>query len=209
MTMSFILDIIVSSITELFPGAATNEPAEQAKLLMRLPAHIEEMVELSVNTGARDENVSGLQWARGSQRSRDQAQCVRGAFTALANIYMARNKLMAQVHEGRNRAKRPAKWRPMATQSAGKRRSATKSTCHSPRPTLCRPVFSVALSIPGANWLPANKECCGGNGSSTICHECDPWLVGHLALGTQLPQLDASLVDQSHSVKATKRQLTA
>ena len=37
--------------------------AEQAKLLMRLPAHLQDTVEFSVNTGARDENVGGLQWA--------------------------------------------------------------------------------------------------------------------------------------------------
>lgn len=36
--------------------------AEQAKLLLRLPAHLQETVEFSVNTGARDENVCGLQW---------------------------------------------------------------------------------------------------------------------------------------------------
>lgn len=36
--------------------------AEQAKLLLRLPAHLQEMVEFAVNTGARDENVCGLQW---------------------------------------------------------------------------------------------------------------------------------------------------
>ena len=36
--------------------------SEQAKLLLRLPSHLQEMVEFSVNTGARDENVCGLQW---------------------------------------------------------------------------------------------------------------------------------------------------
>jgi len=35
---------------------------EQAKLLMRLPRHLQDMVEFSVNTGARDENVCGLRW---------------------------------------------------------------------------------------------------------------------------------------------------
>lgn len=37
--------------------------AEQAKLLLRLPGHLQETVEFSVNTGARDENVCGLQWS--------------------------------------------------------------------------------------------------------------------------------------------------
>lgn len=37
--------------------------AEQAQLLTRLPPHLQDMVEFSVNTGARDENVCGLQWA--------------------------------------------------------------------------------------------------------------------------------------------------
>lgn len=37
--------------------------AEQAKLLLRLPAHLQETVEFAVNTGARDENVCGLQWS--------------------------------------------------------------------------------------------------------------------------------------------------
>lgn len=36
--------------------------AQQAKLLPRLPAHLAEMVEFTVNTGARDENVCGLRW---------------------------------------------------------------------------------------------------------------------------------------------------
>lgn len=36
--------------------------AEQAKLLLRLPVHLQETVEFAVNTGARDENVCGLQW---------------------------------------------------------------------------------------------------------------------------------------------------
>ena len=36
--------------------------AEQAKLLLRLPGHLQETVEFAVNTGARDENVCGLQW---------------------------------------------------------------------------------------------------------------------------------------------------
>jgi len=36
--------------------------AEQAKLLPRLPAHLADMVEFAVNTGARDENVCGLRW---------------------------------------------------------------------------------------------------------------------------------------------------
>jgi integrase len=36
---------------------------EQAKLLLRLPTHLQEMVEFAVNTGARDENVCGLQWS--------------------------------------------------------------------------------------------------------------------------------------------------
>lgn len=35
---------------------------EQAKLLTRLPGHLQDMVEFSVNTGARDENVCGLRW---------------------------------------------------------------------------------------------------------------------------------------------------
>ena len=37
--------------------------AEQAKLLLRLPGHLQETVEFAVNTGARDENVCGLQWS--------------------------------------------------------------------------------------------------------------------------------------------------
>jgi len=37
--------------------------SEQAKLLLRLPIHLQEMVEFSVNTGARDENVCALQWS--------------------------------------------------------------------------------------------------------------------------------------------------
>ncbi|WP_382155315.1 tyrosine-type recombinase/integrase [Hydrogenophaga sp. ANAO-22] len=36
--------------------------AEQAKLLPRLPDHLAEMVDFTVNTGARDENVCGLRW---------------------------------------------------------------------------------------------------------------------------------------------------
>lgn len=36
--------------------------SEQAKLLMRLPGHLQQMVEFSVNTGARDSNVCGLRW---------------------------------------------------------------------------------------------------------------------------------------------------
>lgn len=36
--------------------------AEQATLLRQLPAHLEAMVEFTVNTGARDENVCGLRW---------------------------------------------------------------------------------------------------------------------------------------------------
>ena len=36
--------------------------SEQAKLLLRLPGHLQETVEFAVNTGARDENVCGLQW---------------------------------------------------------------------------------------------------------------------------------------------------
>jgi integrase len=36
--------------------------SEQAKLLTRLPRHLQDMVEFSVNTGARDENVCGLRW---------------------------------------------------------------------------------------------------------------------------------------------------
>lgn len=36
--------------------------AEQAKLLPRLPDHLAAMVEFTVNTGARDENVCGLRW---------------------------------------------------------------------------------------------------------------------------------------------------
>jgi len=35
---------------------------EQAKLLTRLPRHLQDMVEFAVNTGARDENVCGLRW---------------------------------------------------------------------------------------------------------------------------------------------------
>jgi integrase len=37
--------------------------AEQAKLLPRLPAHLQATVEFSLNTGARDRNVCGLLWA--------------------------------------------------------------------------------------------------------------------------------------------------
>lgn len=37
--------------------------AEQAQLLPRLPAHLADMVEFTLNTGARDENVCGLGWA--------------------------------------------------------------------------------------------------------------------------------------------------
>ncbi|MGE3346092.1 MAG: tyrosine-type recombinase/integrase [Ramlibacter sp.] len=36
--------------------------AEQALLLPRLPAHLQDMVEFSLNCGARDENVCGLRW---------------------------------------------------------------------------------------------------------------------------------------------------
>lgn len=36
--------------------------AEQALLLPALPAHLADMVEFTVNTGARDENVCGLRW---------------------------------------------------------------------------------------------------------------------------------------------------
>lgn len=36
--------------------------SEQAKLLVRLPGHLQEMVEFAVNTGARDENICGLRW---------------------------------------------------------------------------------------------------------------------------------------------------
>ncbi len=55
-------------IEMLDEAAQKREPypitwAEQAKLLMRLPAHLQDMVEFSVNTGARDENVCGLRWA--------------------------------------------------------------------------------------------------------------------------------------------------
>jgi integrase len=35
---------------------------EQAKFLPRLPKHLADMVEFSLNTGARDENVCGLRW---------------------------------------------------------------------------------------------------------------------------------------------------
>lgn len=37
--------------------------AEQARLLTRLPAHLQATVEFSLNTGARDSNVCGLQWS--------------------------------------------------------------------------------------------------------------------------------------------------
>ena len=55
-------------IEMLDEAAQKREPypiawADQAKLLMRLPAHLQDTVEFSVNTGARDENVCGLQWA--------------------------------------------------------------------------------------------------------------------------------------------------
>jgi integrase len=36
--------------------------SEQARLLQRLPAHLQEPVEFALNTGARDENVCGLRW---------------------------------------------------------------------------------------------------------------------------------------------------
>ena len=36
--------------------------AEQADLFPRLPAHLADMCEFTVNTGARDENVCGLRW---------------------------------------------------------------------------------------------------------------------------------------------------
>lgn len=36
--------------------------AEQAQLLPQLPAHLADMVEFTLNTGARDENVCGLRW---------------------------------------------------------------------------------------------------------------------------------------------------
>lgn len=55
-------------IEMLDENAQKREPypiqwSEQAKLLLRLPGHLQEMVEFSVNTGARDENVCGLQWS--------------------------------------------------------------------------------------------------------------------------------------------------
>lgn len=37
--------------------------AEQAKLLPRLPSHLQRMVLFALNTGARDDNVCGLRWA--------------------------------------------------------------------------------------------------------------------------------------------------
>lgn len=37
--------------------------AEQTKLLTRLPPHLQDMVEFALNTGARDDNVCGLEWA--------------------------------------------------------------------------------------------------------------------------------------------------
>lgn len=37
--------------------------AEQARLLTRLPAHLQATVEFSLNTGARDSNVCGLRWS--------------------------------------------------------------------------------------------------------------------------------------------------
>lgn len=37
--------------------------AQQAELLPRLPAHLQRMVLFALNTGARDENICGLQWA--------------------------------------------------------------------------------------------------------------------------------------------------
>jgi integrase len=54
-------------IEMLDENAQKREPypihwSEQAKLLQRLPSHLQETVEFSVNTGARDENVCGLRW---------------------------------------------------------------------------------------------------------------------------------------------------
>jgi hypothetical protein len=65
-------------IEMLDEAAQKREPypitwAEQAKLLMRLPAHLQDMVEFSVNTGARDENVCGLQWRGRSTCPRSNA----------------------------------------------------------------------------------------------------------------------------------------
>lgn len=55
-------------IEMLDENAQKREPypiqwSEQAKLLLRLPGHLQETVEFAVNTGARDENVCGLQWS--------------------------------------------------------------------------------------------------------------------------------------------------
>jgi len=61
------LGLTTAPLIEMLDEAAQKrEPypitwAEQAKLLTRLSAHLQDTVEFSVNTGAREENVCGLQ----------------------------------------------------------------------------------------------------------------------------------------------------
>lgn len=59
----------IPPLIEMLDETAQKRPprpiswAEQAALFPRLPAHLGEMCEFTVNTGARDENVCGLRWA--------------------------------------------------------------------------------------------------------------------------------------------------
>lgn len=59
----------VAPLIEMLDETAQKRPprpiswAEQAALFPKLPAHLADMCEFTVNTGARDENVCGLRWA--------------------------------------------------------------------------------------------------------------------------------------------------
>lgn len=60
--------LATSPLIELLDEKAQARPprpitwAEQALLLPALPAHLADMAEFAVNTGARDENICGLRW---------------------------------------------------------------------------------------------------------------------------------------------------
>ena len=70
-------------------------PSEQAKLLMRLPAHLQDTVEFSVNTGARDENVCGLQWAS----EVDVPEIKRSVFVVPAEFFKTKRRHLMVLHD--------------------------------------------------------------------------------------------------------------
>jgi integrase len=61
--------LAVPPLIEMLDETAQKRPprpiswAEQAAVFPKLPAHLADMCEFTVNTGARDENVCGLRWA--------------------------------------------------------------------------------------------------------------------------------------------------